>query len=179
MEFFQTKRLIVRRFEAFDAEGLFDYFREPIVNCFQDEKLHTLDKARNEVEKRSWKPSQFAVCLRDDNKIIGNLFAEKESDTYGVGWNFNPKYSGQGLATEAAIGLFSYLFNKKYARRIYCYVEEDNFPSQKLCRRLGMRQEGLFLELISFVKNPDGSPRYENTMQFALLKKEWEAIGIR
>ena len=26
----------------------------------------------------------------------------------------------------------------------------------------------------SFVKNADDTPKYENTMQFAILKKEWE-----
>ena len=46
-------------------------------------------------------------------------------------------------------------------------------PSQHLCERLGMRQEGLLLEFISFVNNQDGSPRYENTVQYAILKKEW------
>lgn len=174
MDFFQTERLIVRRFEAGDADGLFDYFNEPRVNCFQDEKLNTLEEAKIEVESRSWKKSQLAVCLKEDNKIIGNLFAEEENDTYNVGWNFNPKFGGKGFATEAATGLFRYLFTKKSTRRIYCYVEEDNTPSQKLCKRLGMRKEGLFSEYISFVNNEDGTPKYENTLQFAILKKEWQ-----
>ena len=38
---------------------------------------------------------------------------------------------------------------------------------------LGMRKEGLFKEFISFVNNPDGTPRYENTLQYAILSKEW------
>lgn len=37
-----------------------------------------------------------------------------------------------------------------------------------------MRREGVFLEFISFVAQPDGSPRYENTVQYAILKKEWD-----
>lgn len=41
--------------------------------------------------------------------------------------------------------------------------------------RLGMRREGLFMEFVSFISNPDGTPKYENTMQNAILKKEWEA----
>lgn len=173
MEFFRTSRLIARRFTADDYEGLFDYFQEPRVNCFQDEKLSSLEEAKAEVERRSRLKSQIAICLKEDGKIIGNLFAEEENDTYDVGWNFNAKFGGQGYAIEAATGLINYLFTKRSARRIYCYVEEDNLPSQKLCKRLGMRQEGLFLEYISFVKNVDGTPRYENTLQFAILKKEW------
>ncbi len=39
-----------------------------------------------------------------------------------------------------------------------------------------MRREGLFKEFVSFVKNPDGTPHYENTMQYAILKKEWQGL---
>lgn len=37
-----------------------------------------------------------------------------------------------------------------------------------------MRREGVLLEFISFVDNPDGTPWYENTVQHAILKKEWD-----
>ena len=40
-----------------------------------------------------------------------------------------------------------------------------------------LRQEGLFKEFVSFVKDEEGNPIYENTMQWAILKKEWEAVG--
>ena len=55
------------------------------------------------------------------------------------------------------------------------YTEDTNLPSQQLCERLGMRREGLFMEFVSFVNNEDGTSLYENTMQYAILKKEWEA----
>lgn len=66
---------------------------------------------------------------------------------------------------------FRYLFTQKGARRVYAYVEEDNYKSQKLCEKLGMRKEGRFVEFISFTKYEDGTPKYENTLQYALLKK--------
>ncbi len=177
MEFFRTERLVIRRFEESDAAGLLDYFAEPRVNCFAGEKLAGRKEALAEAEKKSWDPSQFAVCLKEDGALIGNLFAMMEEDTYSVGWNFNAEFEGKGLAGEAAAGLLRYLFTQKEARRIYCYVEEDNIRSQKLCNRLGMRQEGIFVEYVSFVKNPDGTPKYENTMQFAILKKDWERLS--
>ena len=30
-----------------------------------------------------------------------------------------------------------------------------------------------FKEFVSFINNPDGSPKYENTIQYAILRKEW------
>ena len=83
-------------------------------------------------------------------------------------------YKRQGYAFEAAQAFFDYLFSQKGARRIYAYTEDHNLSSQHLCEKLGMRREGLFLEFISFVNDPDGTPRYENTVQYAILKKEWD-----
>ena len=40
--------------------------------------------------------------------------------------------------------------------------------------RLGMRREGIFREFVSCVNNAEGNPIYENTVQYAILKKEWE-----
>lgn len=77
------------------------------------------------------------------------------------------------MPMKSARAYLDYLFNHMNARRIYAYVEDYNISSQRLCKKLGMRQEGLFKEFISFINNPDGTPLYENTMQFAILKKEW------
>ncbi|MDE5518211.1 MULTISPECIES: GNAT family N-acetyltransferase [Weeksellaceae] len=173
MALYSTERLVVRRFSERDAEALLDYMSDPRINCFVEERLYNMEEALTDVRKKSKDLSQFAVCRKEDDSLIGHLFAMEEGDTYNVGWHFNTKIEGRGYATEAARGLFDYLFHRKNARRIYCYVEDYNTRSQQLCKRLGMRQEGLFLEYISFINNDDGTPRYENTLQFAMLKKEW------
>lgn len=170
----ETERLIIRNFSKGDAAGLWDYLSQPRVNCFIDEKLNTIEDAVVNVKQRERDELQLAVCLKDDDKIIGNLFARKEEpDTYSVGWQFNGKYEGKGYASEAARTYLSFLFNEKNTRRIYAYVEDTNLRSQKLCERLGMRKEGCFKEFISFTQNEDGTPKYENTLQYAVLKKEW------
>lgn len=102
--------------------------------------------------------------------------SEHEGDSYNLGWSLNPKYEGKGFAKEAALGLLKHLFTEQKTRKIYCYVEVDNVRSQALCKRLSFREEGTFIEFISFVKNADGTPKYENTMQFAILKREWEQL---
>jgi RimJ/RimL family protein N-acetyltransferase len=128
-----------------------------------------------EVEKKSKDDSHIAVSLNGDECLIGELFClHEEPDTYFIGWNFNKHYEGKGYASESAKALLQYLFNEKGARRLYAYVEDDNYRSQKLCEKLGMRKEGCFLEFVSFTKYENGIPKYENTFQYALLKKEWE-----
>lgn len=75
-----------------------------------------------------------------------------------------------------AEGLLDYLFREAGARRIYGFVEDDNIRSKRLCERLGMRREGCFKEFVTFVNNPDGSPKYEDTCVYAILEKEWNTI---
>ena len=36
-----------------------------------------------------------------------------------------------------------------------------------------MRREGVFVEYVSFTKDDAGNPIYENTMQYAILRREW------
>ena len=145
-------------------------------------RLASLKEAKRAVKRRMReKAYYFAVVLRGSGKVIGEFFGEPEgtapgtepADTFSPCWMLNPAYHGKGYAYEAAKAYFDYLFNEKGIRRIYAYTEDTNLPSQRLCEKLGMRREGLFLEFVSFVSEPDGTPHYENTYQYAILKKEW------
>lgn len=176
-----TPRLTIRAFNDKDAAALFDYLSSPRAPCFYDEKLCSLAEAAEEVNKRAHDASQFAVCIKDSDELIGHLFAdnreEPDQDTWSVGWHFNQRYEGQGFATEAVAALFDYLFTEKAARRLYAWVEDDNLASQRLCARLDMRQEGCFREFVSFITE-NGEKKYVNTFIYALLKKEWPPARI-
>ena len=178
-----TERLILRAFEEGDYPDVFEYQHEPLVNCFASMKLNTLDEAKNETAKKM-KDSEFtfAIVLRESGKVIGEIFAHPEGDesdeskdTFSPCWMLNKDYHGKGYGYEAAKAFVDYLFTEKGARRIYAFTEDYNIASQRVCEKLGMRREGLFKEFISFVKDADGNPIYENTYQYAILKKEWEA----
>lgn len=175
-----TPRLIIRAFNGKDANALFDYLSSPRTPCFYDEKLNSLAEAVESVNKRALDPSQFAVCLKENDILIGHLFAdnseEPDQNTWSVGWHFNQRYEGQGFATESVTALFNYLFTEKNARRLYAYVEDYNLASQKLCARLHMRQEGCFKEFVTFIAE-NGEEQYDNTFVYALLKREWQTIG--
>lgn len=184
-----TDRLILRPFLETDAADVYKYLKEPSVNCFACMRLNSLEEARAEVKRRLGETEyHFAIALKDSGKVIGEIEAYPEPgdphgsgdsprDTFSPCWMLNENYQGKGYAFEAARAFFDYLFSQKGARRIYAYTEDYNLASQRLCEKLGMRREGVFLEFISFVTQPDGSPRYENTVQYAILKKEWDRQG--
>ena len=153
----------------------------------------TLVLSGSDVEKASpYYDSQnkeygVSLTLKESGKVIGEIDAMPEAtapdeenaarDTFSPCWMLNPEYHGKGYAYEAAHAFFDYLFKGKGARRIYAYTEDYNVASQKLCEKLGMRREGLFMEFVSFVNDENGNPIYENTCQYAILKREWEQNG--
>ena len=179
----ETERLILRPFNVDDAADVLEYLKVPAVNCFASMKLDSLDAARAEMARRAEDSEYYyAIVLRETGKVIGEIFSHPEgtepedetADTFSPCWMLNLEFAGRGYAYEAACAYFDYLFREKGARRIYAYTEDYNLPSQRLCERLGMRREGFYLEFVSFIKNPDGTPHYENTMEYAILKKEWK-----
>ena len=187
MTILETDRLVLRRCEESDAEALFAYLEAPTASCFFSLKLENLTAARDEALKRSDSDESIAVCLKETGQLIGDLFAHPDpkwpedstalSDTVSVGWNFNPVFGRRGYASEAAQALYDELFMHRGTRRIYAYVEGYNTSSRRLCEKLGMRQEGLFLEYVTFQNDSTGNPLCENTMQYAILRREWEAIA--
>ena len=171
----ETERLILRNFCENDTQGLYELLANPRVNCYESEKVESMEEAYKEVLKKSKidDGTELAVILSDTKEFIGTVFSVKEEpDTYSVCWNFLERFGKKGYAFEASSAYIDYLFYEKNARRIYAYVEDYNFNSQKLCEKLGMRKEGLFKEFISFVNNSDGTPKYENTYQYAVLRHE-------
>ena len=181
----ETERLILRQFFKTDAEDVYEYLKEPEVHCFACMKLNSLAEAQKETKRRTKDPENyFAIALKEIGKVIGEICVGPEerehgnskNDVFSPFWMLNKEFQKKGYAYEAAHAVFDYLFQEKGARRIYVYTEDYNYPCQRLCEKLGMRKEGLFKEFISFVNYPDGSPCYENTIQYAVLKKEWEKI---
>lgn len=181
----ETERLILRPFEKTDAGDLYEYLQRPVVNCFACMKLDSMEKAVEAAEKRAEdKEYYFAIVLKESGKVIGEIDAQpvavdpdeniEKADTFSPCWMLNSRYTGKGYAYEAAKAFFDYLFFEKGARRIFAYTEDYNISSQRLCEKLGMRKEGVFMEFVSFVNDADGNPVFENTIQYAILKKEWQ-----
>ncbi|MBA3040915.1 MAG: GNAT family N-acetyltransferase [Rhizobiaceae bacterium] len=181
MQIIETERLTLRPFREGDAADLFAYLHAPTATCFLSQTLADLPAAEVAVQKRALDAGSLAICLKETGQVIGDLFGggvgveEEDVQSTSVGWNLNPQFGGQGYAFEAGRALLDHLFRSRGFRRIYAYVEDHNKASQRLCEKLGMRREGVFIEFVSFTKDDAGNPIYENTMQYAILRREWHS----
>ena len=175
----ETERLTLRNVISRDAETMYDYRNNEICARYQRGQTQDYDGITALVEKRkndvisTDSPFMIAVALKSSNDMVGEIVVMPNDGTISLGYTFSYKHHRKGYAFEAAYAFFDYLFNQKGARRIYAYTEDYNISSQKLCIKLGMRKEGIFKEFVSFVNDDEGNPIYENTIQWAILKKEW------
>ena len=176
MENIITERLIIRRFESADWEDIYEYLSDEEVVKFEPYDVMTEEQVKVETEKRVDNESFYAVCLKENLKMIGNIYLDKEDfNTYELGYVFNRKFQGQGYATESAKAVLDYAFKELGARRVIAMCNPKNEASWKLLERLILRREGHLLQNIYFKTDDNNEPIWLDTYEYAILKSEWNS----
>ena len=84
--YIETERIIIRNFKQKDAEGLLEYLSNPRVNCFAGDRLCSEEAAWAYMQYSPKDMLRYAVSLKKDDFIIGDVFALRENeDTFNVG----------------------------------------------------------------------------------------------
>ncbi|MTI67651.1 MAG: GNAT family N-acetyltransferase [Firmicutes bacterium] len=176
----ETERLIVRKFTKDDWKDLYDYLSIPEVVKYEPYDVFTKNDCIEEAKSRAYEQRDmfWAVCFKKSRKMIGHVyFAQLEPDelkTWTIGYVFNPKYYGNGYATEACKSILQYGFKVKNAHRIVAGVCAENKPSWKLLERLSMRKEAHFIKNIFFEKTSEGKPIWNDAYRYAMLSTEYD-----
>lgn len=177
--YFETERLILRRFTADDWQDLYEYLSDENVVRYEPYDVYTEEQCKKEAEERAGLDCFWAVCLKGSGKLIGNVFFQqqepKEFMCWEIGYVFNPRYSGHGYATESCKALMGYAFQELNALRIVAMCNPENPASWRLLERLGLRREGHFIKNIFFKYNVRGEPVWTDTYAYAQLAEEWFA----
>lgn len=147
----ETKRLVLREIEFSDSQDMFEYACLPYFGPTAGWQPHrTVGETQSIIKffrdkKKYGQLGTFAIILKSEDKMIGTL----ELHTYirgfkaELGYSVNPKYQGNGYATEAAIRALIWGFEELGLRRIECSTYLNNFASQKVCEKLRIPYEGI------------------------------------
>lgn len=85
--------------------------------------------------------------------LVQNVNGKEELE---IGYLLKRKYWNKGYATEAAIACKEYAFNCLNKNRVVSIIRDNNYSSQRVAKRVGMRIEG---EIIKQYYNMD-MPHY-------------------
>lgn len=177
MSILETDRLIIRKFNYDDWKDLYEYLSQETVVKYEPYDVFSEEACKQEAINRSKNNAFGAVCLKENNKLIGNLFFQqqepKEFLTWEIGYVFNPAYYRKGYATEACKRILRYGFEEIGAHRIIGMCNPENIASCKLLERLSMRREGYYKKPAFFRKTHDGKPIWHDAYQYSILEEEF------
>jgi ribosomal-protein-alanine N-acetyltransferase len=173
----ETARLTLRRFREDDWRELQGYVSQPEVSRY-DFEYPTSDEGCGELARYfAGQDGIWAVCLRDDNRLIGHVVCDRvqprEFLTWSLGFVFDPAYGSQGYALEASQRVVDHAFSTMGAHRIESHCHPDNERSWRLLERLGMRREGHHVRSVFLRRAADGSPEWCDSLDYAILHEEW------
>ena len=133
----------------------------------------------SEIYEKKWiedaifdtKNVRLAVCLKEDNSYIGNVYLTDLNLTNrsAVSHVFIGKKDqwGKGLATESYQLILEYAFQESGLHSVRAYVLEDNIPSCHLHEKCGYSRDGFLRE--SVFKNG----RWQNQVIYTILEDEY------
>lgn len=174
IETMETQRLHIRRFKPEDWPDLFEYLSQPAVVRYEPYDVFTEEASREAADRRSEDQRFWAVCLKDSQKLIGNLYlSEKSPGVWELGYVFNASFHGNGYATEAAEALVDSVFRTQNAHRVEAGVDPLNTASWRLLERLGLRREGHLRQNTCFKKDEAGQPIWADAFVYGILADEW------
>jgi [ribosomal protein S5]-alanine N-acetyltransferase len=176
-----TVRLFLRDYKLSDAPEIVAIWNDrEVVKWIEGIPYPcTLQKVKKILkgikEKREEKAYYFPIILKEENKLIGNIWIrhlEEETDYKigEVGILLSKKYWGKGYATEALTGLISWGFHTLKLRKIYGKANIENKASQKTMKKIGFKLEGKLRKevRIRFIN------KICDVMYYGLLKEEWK-----
>ncbi len=143
----KTNRLILRPFKLQDLDDFFEYASVEGVGERAGWPHHkTKDETLIILKRFIEHDKTFAICLRENNKVIGSLGIEKYGmenvlseffDYKGreIGFVLSKNYWGQGLMPEAVKAVIDYLFNEINLDFIICGYFSLNVQSKKVQKK--------------------------------------------
>lgn len=148
----ETERLLLRRFQAQDAQAMFDnWASNPNVTKYLTWQPHESVQATQTLVC-DWVESyaspdfyQWAIELKTLGQPIGSISVvriEEKVDECEIGYCIGEQWWGKGLTTEAFKRVIEFLFEEVGANRISAKHDTENIGSGKVMQKSGLTYEG-------------------------------------
>jgi RimJ/RimL family protein N-acetyltransferase len=151
----KTERLLIRPWRDEEAPRVLDIqSRLEVVKWLDDgppKLMRTLDEAHERIasyHRKSEVPPRghWAIEVRESGVVAGSVnllpIPSGEHDEVEIGWSLHPDSWGHGYASEAARAVLR-LGLEHGLPEIIALTNLDNYASQAVCRRIGMRDDGV------------------------------------
>ncbi len=153
----ETDRLIIRGYKDDDFDDFWEIFSNSrVTRSYGLTAFDYKNDAFRFFEKRLKKPFDFAIILKPNMKLIGEISlgdpssrsVYQQGKTKEMGVIENEKYHKKGYMTEGAKAIIKHCFEEEGLNGIYCRAYSYNIPSIKFSKKCGMRVLSKDIEVI-------------------------------
>lgn len=147
----ETERLILRPFKDTDLNDFYAYASESGVGEMAGWKHHeSIEETKGILDLFIKEDKVFAICLKDNNKVIGSVGVEKygmedkltEFLNYNgreIGYVLGKDHWGKGIMPEAVNAVINYLFHERSLDFLICGYYDFNRQSKRVQEKLGFK----------------------------------------
>lgn len=168
----ETERLIIRNFEMRDREDLGEYMLQRVDKVFEGYPDFNEDKIEEEIKYRCESEEFFAVELKDEHKVIGNIYlGVRDFNSKELGYVLNENYHLKGYGSEAAKAVVQWAFSQG-VHRVFAECTPLNIYSWKTMEKIGLKREAELRQNVSFHKDEAGNPIYWDTYVYGALRTD-------
>lgn len=137
----ETERLILRPLCKADADDVFEWVGDPVVNRYMPYPVYqNVEQVKRWIQTIRPEDYEFGFVLKETGKVIGagsiGLNAERR---YELGYNLNRQYWGKGYATEAAQAMLNWAYQKLGARVFAASYATANAASGRVLQKCGFQ----------------------------------------
>ncbi|MCH5324147.1 MAG: GNAT family N-acetyltransferase [Eubacterium sp.] len=139
-----TDRLILRPLDENDAEDVFEWVGDPIVNRYMQYSVYKdIEQVKKWLEQAKNKDYEFGFALKETGKVIGagSVTLVPEQNAYELGYNLNRAFWRKGYATEAAKAMIGWAYDTLGARDFTATHANANTASGNVIRKCGFQFE--------------------------------------
>ena len=145
---FITERLILRPFDIYDADDLYEYAKDPEIGLAAGWKPHkSVEESKNIIDGPLSAPGVYAIIDKKTNKTVGSIGliagSKKErglgEDEYQgeLGYWLGRDFWGRGYIPEASEALINFGRDELMLKRFWIGYFDGNEKSKRVAEKLG------------------------------------------
>lgn len=179
-----TRRTVVRRFRENDGSAFYTLLQDNhsrLTDFFPELARRINSPLQAEWLVRAWladwlqlRAFHFAIWEKEQASIIGFIQLKQidwEVPKAEVSFFIDRHFENQGLMTEVLEHLVDFAFRELDLEKLTVRPPMDNYPSQRLVRKVGFQREG---DLRADMRLPGGE--LVDVMLFGLAKSTYEKV---
>lgn len=167
----ESERLVLRNYTPDDFARVHLYGSLPDFSKYDvwgpNKEEDTEKFISDAIKKSEINPQyefEFAVCLKEENLLIGGCGIRREtqySQVGNLGYAINPEFQSKGYASEAAKRIVQFGFEELKLSVIYATCDVRNSASYTVMEKIGMKRVGLIKKHLKIRGHVRDSYRYE------------------